>query len=99
MERKRKRVQDRLPCNVEVLLDDTTVCSAFDISEGGIYVRTSKAFAAGSTMKISLYFRGEIMDIKARVKYCHEGVGLGLMFIDLDNALKMKIRDFIKDIT
>lgn len=96
--RERHRIQERIPCNIDFVINDSVVCKAFDISEGGLYVHTIHSFNPGSVVKVSLHFRNEKIEIKSRVKYCHEGVGMGLMFIDLDNILKTKIKELIKDI-
>lgn len=96
--RKRHRIQERTPLNIEIIINDSVVLKAFDISEGGLYVHTSYSFPAGYVAKVSLHFRNKKLEIKSRVKYCHEGVGIGLMFIDLDDTLKTKIKELIEDI-
>jgi hypothetical protein len=97
-ERKRHRVQERIPCNIEIMINDSEVCKAFNISEGGVYVYTDHSFNPGSIVKVSFHFRNEEIEIQSRVKYYHEGAGMGLMFIDLNNTLKTKIKELIKDI-
>jgi len=68
------------------------------ISEGGLYVITSNNFSPREMVKVSLPYKNEKIEVKARVKHAHKGVGLGLVFIDLDNALKTKIKELIEDI-
>ena len=97
-QRKRQRKQERIPCNVILKINNSILCNTFDISEGGMYVLTDQSFEPGTVIKISLYFRQEILEIQSKVKYCHEGVGIGIMFIDLNDKMKDKIKELINDI-
>jgi len=97
-QRKRQRKQERIQCNIVLKINNSILCNAFDISAGGMYVLTDQPFKPGAVIKISLLFRKEILEIQSKVKYCHEGVGIGIMFIDLDNELKDKIKELVNDI-
>jgi Tfp pilus assembly protein PilZ len=79
------------------VINDSIVCQAFDISEGGMYVLTDQTFKPGTKIKISLLFSNETIEIQAKVKYCHEGVGIGIMFIDLDDELKDRIKELVNN--
>jgi Tfp pilus assembly protein PilZ len=96
-QRKRQRKQERISCNIALVINDSIVCQAFDISEGGMYVLTEQSFKPGTVLKISLLFSNETIEIQSKVKYCHEGVGIGIMFIDLDDELKDKIREILNN--
>jgi hypothetical protein len=63
-----------------------------------MYVLTDQSFKPGTVIKISLLFRHEILEIQSKVKYCHKGVGIGIMFIDLDDEMKDKIKELVNDI-
>jgi hypothetical protein len=95
---KRTRTKERIPCNLEVVINGSLLCKAFDISEGGLFVYTDHSFHPGSIVEVSLEFGGEKLEIKARVKHAHEGVGMGLMFIDLDNGLKSRLKKLVSEI-
>lgn len=97
-QKRRRRIQERIPCNLELEINDSIVCNAFDIGEGGMYVLTDQSFKPGHVIKISLVFRNEKIEIRSKVKYCHEGVGIGVMFIDLDDAIKNKIKKLVTNI-
>lgn len=97
MER-RKRAQERFTCFLDVVLENSLSCKAYDISEGGVYVRTDTVLKTGSVVNIRLSSGSLELELKARVKHGVEGIGMGLMFIDLDNALKSKIRAFLDEI-
>lgn len=96
-ERRRQRAQERICFNSEVMINDSFACRSLDISEGGIYVLTDHAMAVGSVVKVTLDTGKEKVDIKARVKHAAEGLGIGLMFIDLNDALKKKIKEFVQE--
>lgn len=67
LKRKRQRIQERIPCNIDFLINDLIVCKAFDISEGGMYVLTDHFLNPGSIVKISLLFKDEKIEIQAKV--------------------------------
>jgi hypothetical protein len=96
-QRKRQRKQERISCNIALVINDSIVCQAFDISEGGMYVLTDQSFKPGTVLKISLLFSKKTIEIQSKVKYCHEGVGIGITFIDLDDKLKDKIRELLNN--
>ena len=95
---KRTRAKERIPCSLDIVINGSLPCKAFDISEGGLFVYTDHSFHPGSVVEVSLEFGGEKLEIKARVKHAHEGVGMGLMFIDLDNGLKSRLSKLISEI-
>ena len=95
---RRHRIYERIACELDIVINDSIPCKAFDISEGGLYARTEHSFNPGGLVKISLKINDEKVDVTSRVKYYHERVGMGLMFIDMDDSLKRKIKKLIKDI-
>jgi hypothetical protein len=97
MER-RTRVQERFTCFLDVLINGTLSCKAFDISEGGIYLRTDHLLKTGDVVNLRLTSGRSALELKARVKHVVEGFGMGLMFIDLDTVLKSKIMLFLEEI-
>jgi len=97
MER-RKRAQERFTCFLDVVIDNAQLCKAYDMSEGGVYVRTDNVLKPGSLVNIRLSSGRLELELKARVKHGVEGIGMGLMFIDLDTALKSQIRAFLEEI-
>lgn len=97
MER-RKRAQERFACFLDVLIDNVQSCKAYDMSEGGVYVRTDNVLRPGSVVNIRLSSGSSELELKARVKHGVEGIGMGLMFIDLDTALKSRVRTFLEEI-
>ena len=90
--RERQRIKDRVPCNIDVTINKSIVGRAFDASEGGLFVNTEHPFNPGSVVKVVLPLKDDKLELSARVKHWNEGVGVGLMFIDLDDFLKSRIR-------
>ena len=88
---RRTRKHSRISCSLPVLINGEQACDAFDVSEGGLYVNCSQGMKQGSVVTISITYGSEFVTAKARVKHIQEGVGTGLMFIDLDQALKNRI--------
>ena len=93
--KKKRRIQERLPCNVDLVINDLFICKAFDISESGMYVLTKQVFSPGSIIKITFFLGIEKIEIHTKVNYCHEGVGIGIIFKDLDDTLRDKINELI----
>lgn len=93
--KKRRRKQERLPCGLDIVINDLFFCKAFDISEGGMYVLTNQVFTPGSIVKISFVVRNTKIDIHTKVNYCHEGVGIGIIFKDLDDDLRDIINELV----
>ncbi len=95
---KRERKQARVPCNIDVVISDALIFKVFDISEGGLFIYTEHCIKPGSVVDVTLGSGAEKIELKSRVKHIHEGVGMGLMFIDLNDKLKAQIKKLISDI-
>lgn len=94
---RRKRVHERIPCNLDVQIEDTPVSKVFDLSEGGVYVHSDRTFEPGSIVKVTLNFSAKKLDVNARVKHYDAGVGVGLMFIDLDRTGTAELKQLLKE--
>lgn len=92
---RRTRKQARLSCSLPVVINDGQACTAFDISEGGLYVNTSQGMRQGGVVTVFMEHGGEGLTVKARVKHVQEGIGTGMMFIDLDDSLRRRIKKMI----
>ena len=86
-----KRKYQRFPFVADVVLDGCRQCTSSDISEGGIYVSDILAFEEGVAMDVAIPFRGEELRVKGQVRHCQHGVGVGVMFVDLNDAQKEKL--------
>ncbi|UCE79973.1 MAG: PilZ domain-containing protein [Nitrospiraceae bacterium] len=95
---RRKRVHKRIPCNLDVQIENTPVSKVLDLSEGGVYVHTDREFEPGSIVRVTLNVNTKKLDIHARVKHADEGIGVGLMFIDLDRPKTEKLKQLFREI-
>jgi hypothetical protein len=91
-----RRHDERFPFVVDVILDGSRTCSSSDISRGGIYVDSMQAFEEGTLMDVTIPFRGEELRVRGEVRYCQSGVGVGIMFVDLDDEQKDKILEMVE---
>jgi len=73
-----------------------------DISLGGMYLETVHSFPVGSVVTVRFKLRDadeQAIRVKARVLYIHEGMGLGLTFVDLNPQDREQIEQFIEQNT
>lgn len=91
---KERREYERIPFREEILIDGITRCAGVDISEGGLYVCTVQLFEEHSLIDVTLPLKEGTLRVKARVRYCQPGIGIGVEFI-LNDEQREKIRDFI----
>jgi hypothetical protein len=56
-----------------------------DVSTKGCYVNTPSTFPAGTTLQVVISRDGETFRSNSKVVYVHEGIGMGLVFVDAAN--------------
>ncbi|RJQ42139.1 MAG: response regulator [Nitrospiraceae bacterium] len=79
------RKQKRIPFNHGILINNLVMGNATDISEEGLYVHTGRMFSKGSVLEISVPVKSRVLSLKAEVKHCEEGVGMGMEFVNIDH--------------
>ncbi|MEO5935667.1 MAG: PilZ domain-containing protein [Terriglobales bacterium] len=59
-----------------------------DISTRGMFINTAKYFPQGAVLKISfrLVRTDVVIHTRSEVRYCLEGVGIGVEFVDISEA-------------
>lgn len=92
------RKHRRIPFIGDILVDGTNLCISTDISEGGLFLSTIQYFAEGSVIEVSIPLRQGKLTVKAQVKYCQPGIGAGIMFIDLNDDQRLKIKELVEGI-
>jgi len=90
-----QRTKERIPFNKEIIINDTIKAMAIDISKGGMYIHTSQTFKIGHIIELTLSFKDRKINLKAKVKHVQKGVGMGLMFIDMDDIKMTYIKELI----
>jgi hypothetical protein len=90
-----KRKSQRLPFREDVLIDGAKRCTCSDISEGGIFVSAIQIFDEGEIIDITITLGEEQLSVKGQIKYCQQGIGVGIMFHDLSSEHKVKIKTLV----
>jgi hypothetical protein len=92
---KEKRKSPRLPFREDILIDGAKRCTCNDISEGGIFVSAIQVFDEGEIIDVTIPLGEEQITVKGRITYCQQGIGMGIMFCDLDDEHKTKIKTLV----
>ena len=90
-----KRKYQRFPFVADVVLDRSRRCTSSDISEGGIYISDILASEEGASIDVTMPFRGEELTVRGKVRHYQPGVGVGIMFVDLNDAQREKLHEMI----
>jgi len=85
-ERPERRINKRGPFIQEVEVIGLGIHRCSDLGTGGLYLETVQLFPVGT--QLALRFKlsegdAEPIMVQTRVIYVHEGVGIGLGFVDL----------------
>jgi CheY-like chemotaxis protein len=70
-----------------------------DISEIGLYISAMQYYENNSVIDITIPFKGGKLTVKAQVRHCQPGIGMGVMFVDLNAEQRAKIKELIESIT
>lgn len=89
----------RAPFNNHVMVNRAMRFNATDISEGGIYVYTGRSFPPGSVVELAFTLKNIMYDLSATVQHNQAGVGMGLMFNNLDDNEKTRIKAYIDEMS
>ena len=93
-----RRKCERRHFREHILIDDTIPCVSSDISENGLYACTMQPFEKDRIVDVTIPFREKKIIVRARVDYFHPGIGVGLIFIDLNDEQRSMLRELIKTI-
>lgn len=94
----KERAHDRVFVIKDIYLDGTMSCTSSDISESGLFVNTTQYFKTDDIVKVTIPIDNEKLTLKAEVKYCQQGIGIGIMFVDMDDMQKEKIKGFLESL-
>ena len=92
------RKHKRFPFREDVLVEGAQLCSSMDISEGGLFISAMQHFEKDNVVQVGIPVKGEKIMVKAQVRHCQPGVGLGVMFIDLDDEQRAEIKELVENI-
>lgn len=91
-----ERREVRYPFPYNILINGKILVKGIDISIGGLYVHTGRAFDRGRIVDISIPDYNFM--IKARIQHSQPSVGMGLKFLAVNESLKKKLRLLIQSI-
>ncbi len=70
-----------------------------DVSAGGLFISAKRPFAKES--EVALYFRlkpaGPVITCRGRVVYSIDGMGMGILFIDLNEEDRHTVQKFVDE--
>ncbi len=87
-----------MPFREDITVDGMGSCTTTEISEGGLFVSSVQYFLEGNTVEISIPFREGKITVKAIVGYRMPGIGAGLIFINLNDEQKTKIKELVESL-
>ena len=99
VDKEERRKYERVPFVEDILIDGTRMSTCMDISEGGLYTSTMQFYEHDSVIDVTIPFKAEKLTVKAQVRYCQPGIGMGMMFIDLNELQRAKIKELIEGLT
>jgi CheY-like chemotaxis protein len=94
------RIFKRVKFKKKVLVDNQIMVEALDISENGLFLHTGRSFDMGAIVEVAIPTSAGNFDLKvqARVQHNQRGIGMGLMFIDVDDTQKAKLQKLINSL-
>jgi CheY-like chemotaxis protein len=98
-DKKEQRKYERFLFREDILIDGTRMCTSMDISEIGLYISAMQYYENNSVIDITIPFKGGKLTVKAQVRHCQPGIGMGVMFVDLNAEHRAKIKELIEGIT
>lgn len=70
-----------------------------DLSATGMFINTGKHFPEGAVLKLNFFLMRSNYEIscRAEVRYCLDGVGIGVQFIDIPREAQEAIEQELND--
>ncbi len=82
----------------EVLLEGTHAGTSADISQSGIFVFSLEPYDEDVVIDIVIPFQEEKLNVRGKVRHCVPGIGMGLIFVDLNDEQREKIKELVAEI-
>ena len=97
-DKKELRKHKRHPFKEEILIDGIKISTIIDISQGGLYIDAIQACEKKSVIDVAIPYKGGKVTLKVQIQYCQPGIGMGTMFIDLNDEQREIITKLIESI-
>ncbi|MBI5236104.1 MAG: response regulator [Deltaproteobacteria bacterium] len=93
------RKQVRLFLKKDVLINTTVKGYALDMSEGGMFIYTHIPFPKDKFIEVQFALKpGEaLLSVKAQVRFLQPGVGLGIVFVNMAEPVKERLKKYIEE--
>ena len=98
-DKKEHRKYERFLFREDILIDGTRMCTSMDISEIGLYISAMQSYENNSVIDITIPFKGGKLTVKAQVRHCQPGIGMGVILVDLNAEQRANIKELIESIT
>jgi CheY-like chemotaxis protein len=95
----KKRRKERVLIVQEVKINGAASGQAIDLSTEGMYITTHEKFEKNTTITLRFRLKEHEMEVKAKVVYLHEGVGMGVRFIGLKPGDLDHIKGYIERVS
>lgn len=95
-EKAHKRRNKRVLVMQELVMDGKPMGQAIDLSIDGMYIVTRAKFAKDTILTLAFQLEQHPVEIRARVMYRHEGIGMGVKFLSLKPEDSEQIRAHIE---
>jgi Tfp pilus assembly protein PilZ len=98
-ERPERRKTKRVPFVQEIEVVGVGMPRCSDIGTGGLYLETVQVFPVGTQLALRFKLHDtdeQPIEVQARVLYMHEGIGIGLGFVDLNSGDRARIVKFME---
>lgn len=98
-DKKDRRKYERFPFREDIQIDGTSMCTSMDISEIGLYISAMQSYEINSVIDLTIPFKGGKLTVKAQVRHCQPGIGMGVILVDLNAEQRANIKELIESIT
>ena len=98
-DKKECRKYERFPFREDIQIDGTRMCTSMDISEIGLYISAMQSYEINSVIDVTIPFKGGKLTVKAQVRHCQPGIGMGVILVDLNAEQRANIKELIESIT
>jgi CheY-like chemotaxis protein len=95
----KKRRKERVLIVQEVEINGTASAQAIDLSSEGMYITTHERFEKNATITLRFRLEKQAIEVKAKVVYLHEGVGMGVRFIGLRPEDRDCLKEYIENVS
>ncbi|HMK55064.1 MAG TPA: PilZ domain-containing protein [Dissulfurispiraceae bacterium] len=91
------RKKSRVRFKESVTINKQVVAHSANISSGGLFVYTQQAADPGTLVELSFPVDNITMSLEASVQHHHNGVGIGVMFVDQTDEQRNMLDRFIEN--